>query len=236
MGKIARFIETSRARLYYRQSVYIPGYVYSPWKKWALILALLLIVTAIGGPVVYHRLQSDAAQGIIVPAVDQTSSAQASMAHLDHKQKPRAIQYYTVDRVVDGDTIVVDINGAPEKVRFIGVDTPETVDPRKPVQCYGLQASSYVKRLLTGARVGLESDSSQGDKDRYGRLLRYIFLTDGTNLDEQLIAKGYGHEYTYNLPYKYQSQFRQAEDQAKAKKLGLWASDTCNGNTLQGAY
>lgn len=133
----------------------------------------------------------------------------------------------TVTRIVDGDTIVVDINGTQEKIRLIGVDTPETVDSRKPVQCFGKEASVFTKKLLEGNQVRLESDLSQGDRDKYGRLLRYVFLPDGTFLNKEIITQGYGHEYTYRTPYHYQSDFKTAEHSARESQKGLWAPTAC---------
>ena len=127
------------------------------------------------------------------------------------------------------------MNGTNVTIRLIGVDTPETVDPRKPVQCFGKEASDKAKQMLTGQRVRIEEDPSQGTYDKYGRLLAYIFLPDGTLFDEYLIAEGYGHEYTYDTPYKYQKEFRAAETDARVEKKGLWANDTCAGNTTKPA-
>ncbi len=134
----------------------------------------------------------------------------------------------TVIRAVDGDTIVVEINGVDEKIRLIGVDTPEVVDSRKTVECFGKEASIFTRILLTDVRVRLESDATQGDRDRYGRLLRYVFLPDGTFVNKTIIAEGYGHEYTYRVPYRYQADFKIAEQNAREAKKGLWAPDICN--------
>jgi len=134
---------------------------------------------------------------------------------------------YQVTRVVDGDTIVVNIAGQEEKIRLIGVNTPETVDPRRPVQCFGKEASNYAKTTLTGQNVSLEADPTQGDTDKYNRLLRYIFLPDGTNFNLKLIQDGYAYEYTYKLPYKYQSQFKAAQKTAESSQKGLWAPAVC---------
>lgn len=136
---------------------------------------------------------------------------------------------FLVSSVVDGDTIKVNINGTTETLRLIGIDTPEVVDPRKPVQCFGVEASNKAKELLSGKSVRLEADPTQGERDTYGRLLRYVFTSDGTNFNKLMIQEGYAFEYTYNLPYKYQTEFNQAESYARTNKLGLWADDTCAG-------
>ena len=136
---------------------------------------------------------------------------------------------FLVSTVVDGDTIKVNINGTVETLRLIGIDTPETVDPRKPVQCFGREASNKAKELLTGKNVRLEADPTQGERDSYNRLLRYVFFSDGESFNKLMISQGYAHEYTHNLPYKYQAEFNEAEKYARENKLGLWADDTCAG-------
>lgn len=137
---------------------------------------------------------------------------------------------YSVIKVIDGDTLSVDIDGKIEVLRLIGINTPETVDPRKTVECFGKEASAKAKELLTGKRVRLEADPTQGERDKYGRLLRYVFLEDGNFFNDAMIREGYAYEYTYSAPYKYQDQFNEAEKEARDKKFGLWADDTCIGN------
>lgn len=140
------------------------------------------------------------------------------------------IEGYKVVKVVDGDTFDVEIDGKIERLRLIGIDTPETVDPRKAVGCFGIEASNKAKELLSGQHVILESDPMQGERDRYGRLLRYAFLSDGTNFGLIMISQGFAHEYTYRFPYKYQTQFKQAELDARQNNIGLWSPDSCLGN------
>lgn len=137
----------------------------------------------------------------------------------------------SVVKVVDGDTIDVDLDGKTERLRLIGIDTPETVDPRKIIQCFGIEASNKSKEILTGNQVRLEADSSQGERDKYNRLLRYVFLEDGTNFNQLMIKQGYAHEYTYDTDYKYQQEFKDAENYARQNRLGLWSDSTCAGNT-----
>ena len=134
-----------------------------------------------------------------------------------------------VIRVVDGDTIHVSLNNKDITIRMIGIDTPETVDPRKPVQCFGKEASNHAHQLLDGTIVYLEQDISQGDYDKYNRLLSYIWMPDGRLFNQVMITEGYAFEYTYHLPYKYQSQFKDAQRNAQSLQLGLWAPATCNG-------
>jgi micrococcal nuclease len=139
---------------------------------------------------------------------------------------------FAVVRVVDGDTVKVS-NGAT--LRLIGVDTPETVDPRKPVQCFGREASLRAHSLLDGASVWLEYDASQGRIDKYGRTLAYLWLPDGRMYNETIIAEGFAHEYTYAIPYRYQDRFVAAERAARDGARGLWSPATCAGDTTQPA-
>lgn len=129
-----------------------------------------------------------------------------------------------VARVVDGDTIRVLLNNKEETIRLIGIDSPEVLDERKPVQCFGKEASIKAKEILTGKTIVLESDPTQGERDRYGRLLRYVFLGD-LNFNKSMISLGYAREYAFKgSAYKYQAEFIQAERDAVGKNRGLWAS------------
>lgn len=130
----------------------------------------------------------------------------------------------TVTKVIDGDTF--EITGG-KKVRMIGIDTPETVDPRRPLMCFGKQASDRTKELLLGKTVGLEKDVSETDK--YGRLLRYVYVND-TFINKYLVEEGYAHASSYPPDIKYQNIFRQAEAQARESNKGLWA-DCISGSS-----
>ena len=127
--------------------------------------------------------------------------------------------YITVKRVVDGDTIELE-NG--EKVRYIGVNSPESVDPRRAVQCFGKEASRFNKELIEGKRVRLEKDIS--NKDKYGRLLRFVYLEDGTFVNLKLVADGYARVYTYPPDVSHSEEFRAAEKEARDEKRGLWSA------------
>ena len=150
--------------------------------------------------------------------------------------------FYKVTRVVDGDTIEIAYNNniknidgeiqsdiENKKVRLIGINTPETVDPRRPVQCFGKEASAYMKSLVEGEIVQLEYDNTQGKTDKYGRILAYIYMEDGQMVNKKMIAEGYAYEYTYNTPYKYRDSFKAAQVLAEKGGRGLWSADTCNG-------
>lgn len=126
-----------------------------------------------------------------------------------------------VTKVVDGDTIDLE---SGQTVRLVGIDTPETVDPRRPVGCFGKEASNETKSLLTGKQVILQKDIS--DKDKYGRILRYVYLPldNGTILfvNDYLVREGFAKVYTYPPDVKFNEQFRQAEIEARENKRGLW--------------
>ncbi len=143
-----------------------------------------------------------------------------------------SLGWYPVVRVLDGDTIIIEKDGRDVHVRLIGLDTPETVDPRTPIQCFGKEASDEARRVLDGVSVRIETDSSQDTYDQYGRLLAYVYAPSSTHPDgflfnQFMIAEGYGHEYTYRTPYLYQTLFKAAEQAAHAAGKGLWAASAC---------
>jgi len=131
--------------------------------------------------------------------------------------------YYRVTKVEDGDTITVDMDGTQERVRLIGVDTPETQDPRKPVQCYGRVASNFTKELIGNQNVRLESDPLSDNRDRYNRLLRYVYLSDGRLVQAEIIRQGYGFAYT-SFPFTKSDEFLSFQRVAIDQNLGLWNS------------
>jgi micrococcal nuclease len=145
------------------------------------------------------------------------------------------VDYFKVAKVVDGDTIDVEYFGKIERVRMIGINTPESVDPRKPVECLGKAASAEASKLLSGRYVSLESDKSQDDRDKYGRLLRYVKIKDGVFYNLEIIKKGLAHEYTYKTPYRYQKDFKKAQADAQKNKVGLWADNACGQKTATSA-
>lgn len=138
---------------------------------------------------------------------------------------------YEVLKIIDGDTIKIDYNGEVETLRLIGIDTPELGGTNVETECFAEEAKSKLEELIGDRHITFEDDSSQGDADRYGRYLMYIFV-DGDNLNQKMIELGYAYEYTYDTPYKYQEEFQTAEKNARNNKLGLWSADTCNGERL----
>jgi micrococcal nuclease len=144
---------------------------------------------------------------------------------------------YQVSQVVDGDTIKAYIDGHNITIRLLGINTPETVKPNWPVECYGPEASTEMKSLLTGKNVLLALNPDYERIDKYGRLLAYVRLGD-MFVNEYLVKQGYAREYTFNEknPYQYQQQFKSDEAEAKATGKGLWGKcesvDSNNQKTL----
>lgn len=132
---------------------------------------------------------------------------------------------YQVVRYIDGDTIIVDMNGTDETIRLVGADTPETHDPRKPVQCYGPAAAAFIKNFISaqGSRVRLATDELSTNRDRYNRLLRYVYLPDGTLFNQKLIQDGYAFYYPY-FPFSKSDVFDAAEKDAQAHNRGVWGN------------
>lgn len=134
------------------------------------------------------------------------------------------LNQYEVVSVVDGDTFKINYNGTVTKVRLIGVDTPESVSSNQSKNNkYGVEASNYTKERLEGQTVHLEFDVQQTDK--YGRLLAYVYLEDGTMYNKELLEKGYAQIATYPPNVKYVDEFTQIQKQAKENKVGFWAED-----------
>jgi len=181
----------------------ISSFKRNKWKPF--VIALIIIITSTIG---YFSNDSYKKVSKQIPSIDPN-------------------QNYSVSKVVDGDTFDIKVEGQVVKVRMIGVDTPETVDPRKTVQCFGKEASDKTKELLVGHSVTLETDPSQGVSDRFGRILAYVYREDGLFINKYMIENGYAHEYTYNIPYQKQIEFKDLEKQARENKIGLWGS-VCN--------
>lgn len=169
--------------------------------------------------------------GLIFIATNQTSIKPPSNFELTSFQSDGL--YYDVVYVYDGDTISINMMGINEKVRLIGVDTPETMDPDTPPQCYGQESSEYTKTNLKGTKVRLEADSKNQNRDRYGRLLRYVYLPDGRLWNNELITNGYGFAYL-RYPFTKQQEFQKNEEQSFKLKLGLWGK--CEINIISGVY
>lgn len=204
-------------------------------KSIAIFLALLFSLTVLVGVltpneadeienVLLSYLEEDSASQLS-SAATATTSVNSSLQNIDPEPGKKIL--YPVVRVIDGDTIVINKDGVDESVRLIGIDTPETVHPSKPVQCFGTEASLRTKEWLEGRAVELIVDEGEGERDKYHRLLGYVYRDDGMFINLELIKQGYAYEYTYKTPYKYQEEFKAAEVEARELKRGLWADGVC---------
>ncbi len=184
--------------------------------KLLIVACIFVIIT--GFSFLWFGLQP-APQTASVPTIT-TASSVPSIATYSATQGVTGEQV-VVSRVIDGDTIELESGKA---VRFVGVDTPETVDPRRPVGCFGKEASDETKKLLTGKKVILQKDVSATDK--YGRLLRFVFLPleNGEMLfvNDYLVREGFAKVKTYPPDRKFESRFLEAQEKAKIQKKGLW--------------
>jgi len=221
------------------------GKIYKKWWFWVVAVFAFLIVVGAGQSPENKKIdneqltqQLEEKEEVVASnkeevVVNNTSATkkQENLPETKVLTDNVAIKLYQVVKVVDGDTINVNIDGKTETLRFIGINTPETVDPRKPVECFGREASNRAKELLSNKKVRLENDPTQGERDKYQRLLRYVWLEDGTFFNKKMIADGFAHEYTYGTPYKYQEEFDEAELEARTAKRGLWADDACSQET-----
>jgi micrococcal nuclease len=133
---------------------------------------------------------------------------------------------FVITEVIDGDTLQGMYQGKKITARFIGINAPETGGPYRQKECLGEEATAYLKTLTTDTALMLEFDPSQGEYDKYGRLLAYPVATDGQNIGEQMILAGMAKEYTYKNTYQYQGLFKEAEEEAQKQKRGLWG-DIC---------
>ncbi|MEA2453152.1 MAG: micrococcal nuclease [Actinomycetota bacterium] len=154
-------------------------------------------------------------------------------------EEPPGYEVATVTRVVDGDTIEATITSVTEgpgqgeaaigtnyDIRLIGIDTPESVKPGSPVECFGKEASAATKALLEGEEVTLVKDVEE--TDRYDRLLRYVYLGDEM-ANARLVANGYASVYTYPPNVRHADLFVQLEREARDNSRGLWSPETCSG-------
>lgn len=159
-------------------------------------------------------LAAPAASAAVAPAAAPTVAAVAAA------KPPAGSIAVRVLSVYDGDTIRVRLKGKSERVRIIGINSPEL----KPAQCYGRQAASKMQSLAQSRTVYIKYDATQGNRDKYGRLLRHVYSTKGTSLGKVMINGGFAKEYTYNRAYRGQAGYRSAQAGARKAKRGLWGA------------
>lgn len=183
---------------------------------WAVVLSFLLV--GLGGASYVGYLY------------DQKDESKVLVA-----MPSQVVPKYLVTSVIDGDTFNVLINGKKQIIRLTAVDAPESKHPTKPIQCFSVEAKNYLKGLIENNYITIDKEALDANKDRYGRLLRYVFI-NGININELLLKNGYALEKAYVKGYKYQLAFQKAQNYAQTNKLGLWSLSTCNGNVNFNTY
>lgn len=196
-----------------------------------LLLTLILLLTvSIGSALIWQGLNLDQQDPSFNPKQENPQVLGDQSKENPPESTPSASvpavnnDKFLVTKVYDGDTFQIKIDGQPASVRLIGIDTPETIDPRRPVGCFGKKSSDETKRLLEGKVVTLSKDVSETDK--YNRLLRYVFLpiSGGESLfvNDYLVRQGFAKTLTYPPDIKYNDRFLQAEKEARENLRGLW--------------
>lgn len=202
------------------------------WQNTKLLIIASFLIILSGFSFIWFGLKPSKGQVSYPYLRTQASPGVASVSSTSAALSPTVVgiegERAQVTEVIDGDTIKVWLQGKEATVRLIGIDTPETVDPRRPVGCFGKEASKEAKKLLEGKVVILQKDVSETDK--YNRLLRLVFLPLDTDqilfVNDYLIREGFAKVYTYPPDVKFNEQFRQAEIEARENNRGLW--DKCN--------
>ncbi|MBI2030261.1 thermonuclease family protein [Candidatus Kaiserbacteria bacterium] len=207
----------------------MPKVLYGVGGAFVLVSALFLVLPH--DPSASEAAPADPIAEVSIVAEEELAAAavtsQSTVTEVPRAKPSRTDALYAVTRVVDGDTITINMSGTAEVLRLIGIDTPETGGTSAATECFGSEASNKTKELLTGRKVRIEKDSSQGERDKYDRLLAYVYREDGLFINKYLVENGYAREYTYNKPYRHQAGFRAAQNTAKAQGRGLWASGAC---------
>jgi endonuclease YncB( thermonuclease family) len=186
-----------------------------------LLAAISLVALLAGCEGVVSGVGGDGAAR--APADLATSAAERKAWPDPPKDAVRA----RVQRVSDGDTFIATVRGRRERIRVIGVDTPESVDPNRPDEPYGQEASDFAKHYLDGETVRLAGDAEP--RDRYGRMLAYVWLEDGTFWNALLVAEGYAQQLTIPPNVTYADLFRQLAREARQHDRGLWAQENQAG-------
>jgi micrococcal nuclease len=198
----------------------------------AIPLVILLLASACGGETITSATQAPVSEGNEAGAEDDGKAASSNDAPREGRSPTPSERptgegssvgpLVTVTRVIDGDTIEVARRGRTMDIRFIGIDTPETVHPSQPVGCFGPEASSFTSKKLEGQRLRLEFDVER--RDHYGRLLAYIWV-DGKLFNKTLVRQGYAQVSTYPPNVKYVDEFVAAQRRARKSNAGLWGAD-----------
>jgi len=187
--------------------------------KLLTVSACLVVVVGLAGCVVDSRSDQSAKSRT---GSDNAPSSPATGA--PKEPKGPTDPGFQVTRVIDGDTVEVQRGARVLTVRLIGMDTPETVHPSEPVECFGPAATRFANDRLLGREVTLEYDASQGRLDYYGRTLAYLWV-EGRSMrlfNDAAVRQGFALEYTYDTAYAWQSRFMRDERMARQQQRGVW--------------
>ena len=211
---------------------------FADWSSTAKLIAVLAVgivvgsaLSSLGDDRAPEPLAADTPSDTAPPTVDGANTSSTPLATPNASPAPADTTNATIIRVIDGDTIKAKFGGSLITVRLIGVDTPETVDPSEPVECFGPAASKYTTRVLDGQRVRLEFDVER--KDRYGRTLAYVWLRDGL-FNEKLVKDGYATVATFPPNVTYVDRFLAAQRDARRHDRGLWGRCGSGGSEGSG--
>lgn len=183
--------------------------------SWFLKAFLIFAIGASVGFLINQAFKKSPA----TPTISKDTNQVIGTKSESYSSSPNFVEGQTarVIRIIDGDTVQIE---GGQKIRYIGIDTPEIVDPRSAVQCYAYEASLKNRELVEGKSVILDKDISETDK--YGRLLRYVFV-DNLFINDYLVREGYAYASSYPPDVKYQNQLQKAEQEARDNNRGLWS-------------
>ncbi|QQS22708.1 thermonuclease family protein [bacterium] len=195
-------------------------------------LFLVLVVCCFGALLIGFTIYYQNTASLVSNAANKANDKEQNVARNKPKKSkaPASRIYVKVKQVVDGDTIVLENNS---RLRYIGIDTPEKNDPRKPVQCFAEQATQKNRELVEGKFIWFVHDVNE--KDRYGRLLGYVYLADGTFVNLELVKSGYAFAVSYPPDVSKQAELKNAERIARENSLGLWGGCSIS-TTPKGRY
>jgi micrococcal nuclease len=173
------------------------------------------------------ELQQQQSEQVNTEAAPEAKVEQASQEITQPTESQERYYWHRITKVVDGDTVKAMVDGKEESIRIIGINAPESTTK---TECFGKNASDKAKDILKDGWIQLERDDSQTNRDKYSRLLRFVWAGDGsTDFGLSMINEGYAYEYTYNVPYAKQQAYKEAQKNADTNNKGLWASDNCDG-------
>ncbi|MBI3632436.1 MAG: thermonuclease family protein [Candidatus Vogelbacteria bacterium] len=185
------------------------------YKKISFSLFLVLAVSVFGK---FYFENHVSYERVITTARTNVSIVRSNSVEFEYGQPIK------VERVVDGDTVQLE---SGERLRYIGIDTPEEFDPRKPIQCFAKEATDRNRDLVEGKTVTVYKDVST--RDKYGRLLGFVYLSNGTFVNSQLVREGFAFNYPYQPDTSKAKEFKESEEQARKSRFGLWKACSVHG-------